>query len=1015
MKAFLLGIAFCASTLHALQFVEAPDATMQRATALSRNGQQAAAAAAWEYAADRWHEAGEPYEEARALHSAALQYDALRQWQSAIRVYQRILSLARAIHDRRGEGLALSNLGGAHRDAGDLEQALNYGMQANAILRTSGSYDDHRLGLRQTIQTLRALGRLDDTRALLSDLLGYSLAARDEPEEWRARREICGVFRQLVRYPAAIDCYAKLLDLARKRENVPAQIDAYYEVAWIHAKRRKLEAALSVYQNGLQLARESNSPAWIGRIQADIAGILLDQLRYPEALMALEEALPYAKAAGDRVTQAVIFESRAITYRSMGNYDNALRAYLDALAVVPESENPDEAASIRGNLAILYQTLGDHEKAIVHFDRATKLRASHPDRARAAGMLAGLATSKMRLGAAEEAEMAFEKALAVIRAIPDPRGEAMILDNMSDIYVARGELPKALKLREQALLATRQGKDVSGEAFTLLNLGATHLALGSLDKASEAFQQSLTIAEKLGSESLEASCLASLGAISENCRQWDEALDYYERALSIRERVRSATTLPEIRTRLGEVDATPVVYGRVALLQLRRSRPERAFETTERARARVFLDQLAGADRGGRRGIDATIAARELEVRRQVDALDRAYREELSRPELMQDAEVLQDLASRLQTAQQAYDEVLTEVALADPEYARLVTAKTSRLEEIQRELGVDTTLISYYFTRLDTIAFVVSGESLRAVVLDTTHEQVAELVTAFRAFTSEADAAASLQRLYAMLFQPIEEHVQTVSVAIVPHGVLNDLPFAALMKDGESYLLDRRAVFTVPSASALVLLRQRPAERRGTTLAMAVSDAAGFAHLRHAETEARAVAAKRGTKALLNAAANEKALRAQAPNLNVLHIAAHGNLNADVPSLSRLMLAPDAENDGALTASEVSDLDLRNTSLAVLSGCETQAGKRSSGDDVVALNRAFLYAGARSVVASLWSVDDDSTAALMTAFYAALDEGPSKAVALQKAQLETRKKYPHPYYWAAFVISGDGARPLVR
>ena len=104
----------------------------------------------------------------------------------------------------------------------------------------------------------------------------------------------------------------------------------------------------------------------------------------------------------------------------------------------------------------------------------------------------------------------------------------------------------------------------------------------------------------------------------------------------------------------------------------------------------------------------------------------------------------------------------------------------------------------------------------------------------------------------------------------------------------------------------------------------------------------------------------------------------------------------------------QIYGLDLRNTNLVVLSGCESLLGRRSRGDDIVGLNRAFIYAGASSVIASLWSVDDEATQELMTAFYRYLKQGLTKAASLRAAQKDLRVKYPNPYYWAAFVLTGD-------
>jgi CHAT domain-containing protein len=130
--------------------------------------------------------------------------------------------------------------------------------------------------------------------------------------------------------------------------------------------------------------------------------------------------------------------------------------------------------------------------------------------------------------------------------------------------------------------------------------------------------------------------------------------------------------------------------------------------------------------------------------------------------------------------------------------------------------------------------------------------------------------------------------------------------------------------------------------------------------------------------------------------------------LNATNPLFSRILLSPDGADAGAVEVREVYGLDLSGTDLVALSACETQLGEHGRGDDIVGLNRAFMAAGASHVVASLWTVDDAATSMLMRAFYKNLKRGMSKAAALQAAQAATRKKYPHPYYWAAFVLTGD-------
>jgi CHAT domain-containing protein len=151
---------------------------------------------------------------------------------------------------------------------------------------------------------------------------------------------------------------------------------------------------------------------------------------------------------------------------------------------------------------------------------------------------------------------------------------------------------------------------------------------------------------------------------------------------------------------------------------------------------------------------------------------------------------------------------------------------------------------------------------------------------------------------------------------------------------------------------------------------------------------------------------ATESVLKEHGGEYDILHFACHGELNLDEPMLTSLRLAPDQENDGYLHAGEVFDYDL-SASLVVLSACNSALGELTSGNELMGLTRSFLYAGVPSIIASLWTVDDRSTAYLMQEFYRNLGT-MDKAEALRQAKLGTMKKYPSPFHWAAFCLQGD-------
>jgi CHAT domain-containing protein len=210
-----------------------------------------------------------------------------------------------------------------------------------------------------------------------------------------------------------------------------------------------------------------------------------------------------------------------------------------------------------------------------------------------------------------------------------------------------------------------------------------------------------------------------------------------------------------------------------------------------------------------------------------------------------------------------------------------------------------------------------------------------------------------------------------------------------------------------LPSASVLPFLKDRKKKEGSTLLALGNPDLGDPKYdLKFAQEEAVAIAkAFPRSTLLVRKQASKAALKTLGPQFTYLHFATHGKFDPDAPLKSGLLLANEGQENGFLSLGELYSLRL-NADLVTLSACETGLGKVSNGDDVVGLTRGFLYAGSSSIVASLWEVDDLATSTLMTAFYANLKKS-DKQEGLRQAQLTTRQRYPHPYYWAAFQLTG--------
>jgi CHAT domain-containing protein len=248
---------------------------------------------------------------------------------------------------------------------------------------------------------------------------------------------------------------------------------------------------------------------------------------------------------------------------------------------------------------------------------------------------------------------------------------------------------------------------------------------------------------------------------------------------------------------------------------------------------------------------------------------------------------------------------------------------------------------------------------------------------------------------------------IRTTKLIIVPHGVLHYLPFAAL-SDGKEYLIDRFSIRILPSASILNFLQARTKNTATGALILGNPKLSDPRYdLKFAQDEALAIGRIiPGSNVLLRSEASKTNLQNLGSKYPVIHLAVHGVYDLDKPLNSALLLAADRNNDGLLRAGDLYNLSL-NADLVTLSACETALGKVATGDDVVGFTRGFLYAGTRSLISSLWQVDDLATRDLMVNFYTNRTS-MSKDEALRQAQLKVKKQYPHPYFWAAFVLTGS-------
>ena len=571
----------------------------------------------------------------------------------------------------------------------------------------------------------------------------------------------------------------------------------------------------------------------------------------------------------------------------------------------------------------------------------------------------------------------------------------------------------------EAALSRQQAEDnLFGVGWCWLAIGVAKLKLNDVAGADNAFAASLKIWRETGNQVLEGSVLYIIGRLYEVQDNNSRAIaSYQESANTLENIIREDVKVEEYKVELASIQERS--YQELVRLKWKAGRFEEAFNYVERSRARAFLDQLAYGKIDFRSGANANLLAREQQVRDELAQL-RNKKAELEKNSGSPTA--INEIVEKLKELEKEYADVWKEVQERSPEIASLQRVDVASLKEIQGLLDTDTTLVEYYVTEENgTLAFIITRNSFKSVALKVSKSDLTQKIEAFRKSFRRAKRLDDpsvvieeyLQPLYQKLIADLKPYITTRTIGIVPHGILHYLPFAALTVN-DRYLSDDYSLFTLPSASVLRFLPQKRKPKTGKIFAVGnpLINEPDLVNLPAAEGEASALAKMYGTKPLLGKDATESSVQSNAGGAEILHLAAHGKYDPDNPQSSTIYLAPDAQNDGRLEIREIYKLNLTAaTNLVVLSACEGQVGKLNDGDEVVALNRAFLYAGTPSVVASLWLVSDTATSLLMERFYQHLQAGRGKAEALRQAQIELRRdyrEYRHPYYWAAFTLTGD-------
>lgn len=968
-----------------------------------------------------WHLIGSRREAAEALEAAGALHFILSEYRLALDAHRTAMGIRRDLNDELGIIGNLNSIGYTHIYLGQNRQALSHLEQALSRLRRMPSRSGESASKEALL--LNSLGEvyysLSDVKKALDafkQALGLWTAAGDRRGEALARLNMGYMYYDFGDLKSATEQY----DLSLSR--------------WRALGDRRGEALCLTAKGGVH--------SFLGEQQT--------------ALGLHNEALDTFRSIGDRYGEATTLNGIGTAYEGLNRPQDALDNYERARHLYGLIGNQNFEALAKFYIGAVYRAAGDAGRAAEFYHQSLSLLREVGDVRLETYVLRDLAMMNSSAGRNREALGQLETVLDLYEKFEDKRGRAHTLNSIGDIHYAAGRISEAHAFYEQAVSLFRKAQDRGAELTTLYKLARAERALGYIDQALSRMDDSTRLIDgmrvKAGAPDFRATYFASARRHHQlyiellmDMHKRHPAGGYASRALAVSERSR-ARTLLEMLTE-AKVD---IRHGADPALVERADALGQSLDAAAEYKIRVLSTRRGEEDVGDVDGEIRRLTAEYSETQSRIAEQSPLY-VTLTQPKIL----TLGDVQAELKDA----DTLLLEYALGEERsYLWAVTADSFTSYELPGRQVLEDAAGAVY--RALTARQHIEGETQADY-----EKRVAE---------GDEKFWPSVAALSETLLGPVADRLGPRKLIVIAEGALQLIPFETLTvapsgrggRESRSVtnrqwpenavtLVSEHEVSYLQSASMLHALSQKPrppdSAREGIAILADPVFSKGDSRVRKgtgtrnpqsapqpqsprgdeeqgvevnlprlpsALQEARAISAQApwgAARVVKDFDANKTAvMNGEFNGYRVLHFATHAVVNDGQPELTGVALSlVDERGDkqsGFLRSPDLYKLNL-SADLVVLSACRTALGKQVGGEGFVGLTRGFMYAGARSVLASLWKVDDEATAELMSHFYhAMLIEGLPPPAALRKAKqaMQADPRWGHPFFWAAFVLQGE-------
>lgn len=930
-----------------------------------------------------------------------------------------------------------------------------YNLISNQINEVKSQYTEYF----KEADNFRKNGEFEKSITLLEELLSTAKKNIDEEKKCEIFLRLGLLYWNIGDLDQSSDYYnqalhiAEKLNLKSKQQESKAAIQIFnlYSDGKKYRSSGQYDQSIKSFQESIYLTKEIRSIEHEVKClrQLSITYWIINNLS--KFLTLNEEALKAAQKLNHKIEEARCLNNIGIYYDKNDNYSKALSYYQSSLGIIQNFvSNKTEEANLLNNIGIIYIDLGYYDKAIDSLKRSLEIDRQLENDISISKDLINIG-SAYRYKAIEsgnkgdfyEALDYYSECLQIIKKIQDEKTEIQILNNIGSVYSDLENYNDALKNFQKAYKKAEEIEDIEAMGMILNNIGIVHFNLGNYEESTKYYQKAIDLALGIKGGQILWEAYLELANASVKQNKLEEALKNYKSSISIIEDIRSEIKLEELKASYLGTDKRITAYHNLIdlLVTLHKDNPDKrydieAFNYLERAKARSFLDRLELSKVDISRSVDPKLINEERELMKDISSL---YTKLLAAGLSPQEKEHIQE---ELNNYENRLEALKREIRTQSPAYADFKYPEIITLEETQKDfLDKKTAFFAYSVEKNNSYLFVITKKSLKIFSIpkrDNLKDQVSNYL---KIITDKDNRNFHLgHTLFQSLILPgLEDGIE--NLIFIPDDILNYLPFEALITDKQTnnWLIKDYKIAYVPSISSFrEIIQNKRAHRNKARLDILAfgdphlgsleseenggdilqnfysSTAFNFSRLKYSGYEIQKINSLfKKTKSRIfqrETATEEQLKKHNLGDYKIIHFATHSLIDDKKPARSSIVLSldKDPQEDGFLQMREVYDLKL-NSDLIVLSACQTGLGQFIRGEGIEGLNRAFFFAGASSVLMSLWSVNDQASAQLMERFYHHLRSSESISNALRKTKLEMihSDALSHPFYWAGFIVSG--------